>query len=105
MEKGVHNLATLIYLAIEAECDVCHRRFAEPEGEGEAGIWEWAQRTAVAAYQAGWRDVGDSPLCPECIPIMHTPLTATQRYELRHEMHRKCPLGAALCPQRLVPLT
>jgi hypothetical protein len=68
MEKEIHNLATLIYLAIEAECDACHTRFAEPEGEGEAGVWEWAQRTAAAAYQAGWRDVSDRPLCPQCIP-------------------------------------
>jgi hypothetical protein len=67
MEKEIHNLATLFYLAIEAECDICHRRFAEPEGDGEAGVREWAQRTAAAAYQVGWRDVADRPLCPDCI--------------------------------------
>jgi len=67
MEKEIYNLATLIYLAIEAECDTCQRRFAEPGGEAEAGIWEWAQRTATAAYQGGWRDVANKPLCPDCI--------------------------------------
>ena len=67
MEKEVHNLFTLFYLAIEAECDICHRRFAEPEGDGEAGVREWAQRTAAAAYQVGWRDVADRALCPDCI--------------------------------------
>jgi len=78
MEKESHNLATLIYLAIEAECDVCHRRFAEREGEGEAGVWEWAQRTAAAAYPVGWRDVADRSHCPECISH-HTLVGACHR--------------------------
>jgi hypothetical protein len=67
MEKEIHNLATLIYLAIEAECDVCHKRFTEPEGETEHELWQWAQKTAATAYQSGWRDIADRPLCPECI--------------------------------------
>jgi hypothetical protein len=66
MEKEVHNLFTLFYLAIAAECNVCHRRFVEPQGDVEAGIAEWARRAAAAAYQVGWRGVGDRPLCPNC---------------------------------------
>src|SRR5262249_54279756 len=67
MEKKVDRPFTLFYLAIEGECDICRGRFAEPEGGDEAGIREWAQRTAAAAYRVGWRDAGDRPLCPDCI--------------------------------------
>jgi hypothetical protein len=67
MEKEVHDLATLFYLAIEAECETCHTRFTEPEGDGEAGVWAWAQTAAAAAHQAGWRDVAGTPLCSDCI--------------------------------------
>jgi len=68
MEEEVVNLSNLFYLAIEAECEICHRRFTEPEGDNEHSIGEWARRrAAAAAYHIGWRDVGGRPLCPDCV--------------------------------------
>ena len=66
-KEGIHNLGTLFYLAIEADCASCFRRFAEPEGDGEAGVHDWADKTAALAFQAGWRDVDGRPICSDCI--------------------------------------
>jgi len=69
MEKEQHDLATLIYLAIEVECDCCHKRFSQPDdsvGKSEAEIWSWAEKAAADAYSTGWRDAGGRQLCREC---------------------------------------
>lgn len=71
-DRAIHNLATLINLAIEVECDACHKRFTEPEGETEADIWQWAQKAAAGAYQDGWREFTGRLLCLEC--VSHTTL-------------------------------
>ncbi len=64
-----YNLGILFYLAIEAECATCSRRFAEPEGNGEKEIHKWAEQTAAKAYQTGWRDVNGEVTCPSCISL------------------------------------
>jgi len=70
MDILADDFADRIYLAIELECDSCQRRFAEPDddvGGTEADVRRWADETAVAARQAGWRIVADRILCPDCI--------------------------------------
>jgi ribosomal protein S27E len=80
MEKSIHELTTLIYLAIEVECKVCQKRFAEPAGNlgvGEVDVWRWAEKTAAAAWQSGWRSVEQKVYCPGClgknlVPVGHS---------------------------------
>jgi len=70
MEKEIENLATLIYLAIEVECEACHQRFAGAEGdagESEPDISRWSKQMAAAAYQVGWREVGGTVTCHKCV--------------------------------------
>jgi len=70
MKNVADDFADRIYLAIELECDGCQRRFAEPDadiGGTEAEVRRWADETAAAARQAGWRVVADRILCPDCI--------------------------------------
>ena len=66
MERAVHDLATLIFLGLEVECARCGARFAEPQGDGEAELWQWAQKTATAAYDTGWREFAGRLFCREC---------------------------------------
>jgi hypothetical protein len=73
-EKIVHDFATLIYLAIEVECEFCHERFIETDGsigDREADVWRWAQKNAEAACKSGWRPVEERVLCPECLSKSH----------------------------------
>jgi hypothetical protein len=64
--KQIHDLATLIYVDIGLECERCHRRFHEPGGDTETGVWQWSQDTAVEAHRAGWREVSGRPFCLDC---------------------------------------
>jgi hypothetical protein len=69
-EKIVRDFATLIYLAIEVECEVCHKQFIEPDsdvGKSETDVLRWAQLNAEAACLSGWRPVYERVLCPDCV--------------------------------------
>lgn len=65
-EQALNDFATLIYILVEVECEVCRLRLDGPTEVSEAAVWRWAQQTARGACQAGWHLGQRAVLCPEC---------------------------------------
>jgi hypothetical protein len=66
-KKEIHNLFTLFYLAMRPSAIFAISGSPSRRVMMRLGFGSGRRGGAAAAYQVGWRDVADKPLCPDCV--------------------------------------